>query len=76
MICVHGSREVRHRHVNKKSASDPNATSDANSREQEDDDGENEQALPLFPWKGALKHTAALYHYKHITRNGETQATT
>ncbi|CAH3148966.1 unnamed protein product [Pocillopora meandrina] len=42
-------KKVRHRHVNKKSASDPNAASDANSREQEDDDGENEQASPLFP---------------------------
>ena len=42
-------KKVRHRHVNKKSASDPDAASDANSREQEDDDGENEQASPLFP---------------------------
>ena len=42
-------KKVRHRHANKKSASDPNAASDANSREQEDDDGENEQSSPLFP---------------------------
>ena len=42
-------KKVRHRHVNKKSASDPDAASDANSQEQEDDDGENEQASPLFP---------------------------
>ena len=42
-------KSVRHRHVNKKSASDSEAASDANNQEQEDDGSENEGASLLFP---------------------------
>ena len=41
-------KSMRHRHVKKKSSSDPKAVSDANRQEQ-DHDSENEEASLLFP---------------------------